>query len=251
MTGDAPLPRQFERVEWRPGPRYTPGRWPFTLPVVKQLIADGGFEIPAGVTILVGENGSGKSTLIEALASAYPRTGVENPFVNLLGPGRSAEDSPLATCLRARTHRLASPAGFFLRAEAMHDYFAAIDTDPAQRRAWAGQLLNEQSHGESFLTVLRQRFTDVGVYFLDEPEAALSFQSCLGLVALLNAMRAQGSQVLVATHSPLLASLPGATLLELGEWGARTASYDELELVRNWRSYLEAPQRWLRHLLEP
>jgi predicted ATPase len=251
VTGKGRAPRQFERVDWRPGPRYLPGEWPFTLPVVKQLIAEGGFEIPAGITVLVGENGSGKSTLVEALAHVYPRTGVENPFVNLLGPGMSAEDSPLATCLRARTHRLASPAGFFLRAEAMHDYFAAIDTDPAQRRAWAGQLLNQQSHGESFLTVLRHRFTDIGVYFLDEPEAALSFQSCLGLVALLDAMRAQGSQVVVATHSPLLASLPDATLLELGEWGVRPASYDDLELVRNWRSYLDDPQRWLRHLLEP
>jgi predicted ATPase len=245
------VPRQFERVDWRPGERYVPGQWPFTLPVVQQLIDNGGFDVPAGVTILVGENGSGKSTLVEALAQAYPRTGFANPFVNLLGPGTSAEDSPLATCLRAQTHRLASPAGFFLRAEAMHNYFAAIDRDPTQRRAWAGQLLNQQSHGESFLTVLRHRFTDLGVYFLDEPEAALSFQSCLGLVALLDAMRIQGSQVVVATHSPLIASLPGATLLELGDWGLRPASYDDLELVRNWRSYLEDPQRWLRHLLEP
>ena len=251
VGGAARVPRQFERVDWRPGPRYTPGEWPFTLPVVEQLIGEGGFEIPSGVTILVGENGSGKSTLVEALAQVYPRAGVQNPFVNLLGRGESAEDSPLATCLRARTHRLASPAGFFLRAEAMHDYFAAIDTDPAQRRAWAGQLLNRQSHGESFLAVLRHRFTDLGVYFLDEPEAALSFQSCLGLVALLDAMRVQGSQAIVATHSPLLASLPGATLLELGEWGLRPASYDDLELVRNWRSYLDDPQRWLRHVLAP
>lgn len=245
------MPRQFERVDWRREQRYLPGEWPFTLPVVKQIIGEGGLEIPAGITVLVGENGSGKSTLIEALAYVYPRVGLENPFVNLLGPGRSVEDSPLAGCLRPRTHRLASPAGFFLRAETMHGYFAAIDSDPAQRRAWAGQLLNQQSHGESFLTVLRERFTDVGVYFLDEPEAALSFQSCLGLVALLDAMRVQGSQVIVATHSPLLASLPDATLLELGEWGMRPASYDDLELVRNWRSYLDEPQRWLRQLLEP
>jgi predicted ATPase len=244
-------PRQFERVDWRPGPRYQPDAWPFTLPVVRQIVTEGGFEIPAGVTVLVGENGSGKSTLIEALAGAYPRSGVANPFVNLLGPGQSAEDSPLARCLRARTHRLASPAGFFLRAEAMHAYIAAIDSDPTQRRAWGGQLLNQQSHGESFLSVLRHRFTDVGVYFLDEPEAALSFQSCLGLLALLHDMREQGSQVVVATHSPLLASLPGATLLELGDWGVRPASYDELELVSNWRSFLDEPQRWLRHLLEP
>ena len=243
------MPRQFERVDW--DPRYAGDltRWPFTMPVVAQLIADGGMEIPAGVTILVGENGSGKSTLIEALGAAYPRTGAGSP--NLTGPAGSSEDSALGRCLRARTHRMASPAGFFLRAEAMHAYFANIDADSTQRRAWGGELLNQRSHGESFLTVLRHRFTDVGVYFLDEPEAALSFQSCLGLLALLDQMAREGSQVIVATHSPVLASLPDATLLELGDWGMRQASFDDLELVQNWRSYLDEPHRWLRHLLEP
>jgi hypothetical protein len=86
---------------------------------------------------------------------------------------------------------------------------------------WNGERLQERSHGESFLTVLKYRFADVGVYFLDEPEAALSFQSCLGLMSLLHQMRREGSQVIVATHSPLLVSLPEATLLEVGDWGIR------------------------------
>jgi predicted ATPase len=98
--------------------------------------------------------------------------------------------------------------------------------------------------------VLRLRFDEVGVYFLDEPEAALSFQSCLGLIALLDTMRREGSQVIVATHSPLLVSLPGATLLELGEHGIRkVASYDDLALVRDWRHFLSAPGRFLKHLV--
>jgi predicted ATPase len=101
----------------------------------------------------------------------------------------------------------------------MHGYFAGIDADPTQARAWEGQRLKERSHGESFLAVLRHRFADVGVYFLDEPKAALSFRSCLGLLALLAQLRAEGSQVVMATHSPVLAALPGATLLEVGDWG--------------------------------
>jgi predicted ATPase len=85
---------------------------------------------------------------------------------------------------------------------------------------------------------------------MDEPEAALSFSSCLGLVSLLDQMRREGSQVIVATHSPLLMSLPGANLLEVGEWGIRRVeSYDDVELVRSWRDYLDAPGRYLRHLL--
>jgi predicted ATPase len=85
---------------------------------------------------------------------------------------------------------------------------------------------------------------------LDEPEAALSFHSCLGLVALLDTMRREGSQVIVATHSPLLASLPGATLIELGDHGMRVIDrYDDLALVREWRQFLAAPERYMRYLL--
>jgi predicted ATPase len=241
--------RHLERVEWDPRRDPPPHGWPHTIPAVAQVVRQG-LDVPEGVTFLVGENGSGKSTLVEAFAAAYPRRGVENPYVNLLGDRGRPEDSPLGRGLRAVTHPMASPAGFFLRAETMHQVLAAADT-PEQQRAWGGQRVQERSHGESFLTVLRHRFTDPGVYFLDEPEAALSFQSCLGLIALFDVMRREGSQVVCATHSPLLVSLPGATLFEVGEWGLREAAYDDLDLVRSWREFLDAPGRWLRHLVEP
>jgi predicted ATPase len=246
-------PRHLERVDWSPNAHRAPdlGTWPFTMPAVAQLVDEGGLEVPSGVTFLVGENGSGKSTLVEAFAAVYPRTGFISPFVKVTGPEPSPEDSPLAYHLKARTNKKASPAGFFLRAETMHQYFASVDGDETQERMWNGERLQERSHGESFLAVLKYRFTDVGVYFLDEPEAALSFQSCLGLMALLDQMRREGSQVIVATHSPLLVSLPEATLLEIGDWGTRRVeSADDLELVRAWRDFLEAPRRYLRYLLE-
>jgi predicted ATPase len=245
--------RHFERIDWAPRDDPPPDleEWPFTIPAVAQLVAEGGLEIPAGVTFLIGENGSGKSTLVEALAAIYPRHGFVHPFAQKTGPGPSDEDSPLRWHLRARTHRRASPAGFFLRSELMHGYLAEIDTSGAPASAWGEEQLQARSHGESFLAVLGRRFTDVGVYLMDEPEAALSFSSCLGLVSLLDQMRREGSQVIVATHSPLLMSLPGATLLEVGGWGIRRVeSYDKVELVRSWREFLEAPGRFLRHLVE-
>ncbi len=250
MEGDQ---RHFERAQWAPSEQRPPDRtaWPFTIPAVAQVITEGGLDLAPGVTFLVGENGSGKSTLVEALAAIYPRRGFASNFADKLGPGPSDEDSPLRWHLQARTHPRASPAGFFLRAEAMHTYLAGIDDDPSQARLWGGERLQERSHGESFLAVLRHRFADVGMYLLDEPEAALSFHSCLGLVALLDLMRAEGSQVVVATHSPLLTSLPNASLLELGEWGIRPApTYDGLDLVQSWRTFLTAPDQYLRHLLE-
>jgi predicted ATPase len=246
--------RHFERVDWMPRDDPPPDldAWPFTIPAVAQLVADRGLEIPSGITFLVGENGSGKSTLVEALAALYPRRGFTSPFVHKTGPEPSDEDSPLRWHLRPRTHPRASPAGFFLRSELMHGYLAGVDTSRVERaQAWGEERLSQRSHGESFLAVLRLRFADVGVYFMDEPEAALSFSSCLGLVSLLDQMRREGSQVIVATHSPLLMSLPGATLLEVGEWGSRRVeSYDEVELVRSWREFLEAPGRYLRHLVD-
>jgi predicted ATPase len=242
--------RHLERIDWSPNRRYPPAldAWPYTIPAVAQLIGDGGIDIAPGVTFVVGENGTGKSTLVEAFAAAYPRHGVAPSSV---GPAESGEDSPLHRHLRARTAKMASPAGFFLRAETMHGYLAAMDADPTMARAWAGERLQERSHGESFLAVLRHRFADPGVYFLDEPEAALSFRSCLGLMALLDTLRREGSQVVLATHSPVLVSLPGATLLEVGDWGIRAVdSADELDLVQEWRAFLEAPPRFLRHLFD-
>ncbi len=251
----APAPvRHLLGVDWKPNRTHPPdpAAWPFTIPTVAQVMADGGLDIGPGVTFLVGENGSGKSTLVEALAAIYPRHGYEASFFGATGAVGSDEDSPLRWHLKPRLAHMASRAGFFLRAETMHSYFARLDDDTTTRSQWDGEKLQQRSHGESFLTVLRHKFTDVGVYFLDEPEAALSFRATLGLLSLLDVMRREGSQVVVATHSPLLVTLPHATLLELGEWGIRrAASHDELDLVQTWRSYLDAPERYLRHLLDP
>jgi predicted ATPase len=247
-----PPPRHLERIDWVPRRGGVDlSAWPYTVPAVRQLVDEGGFEVPPGITFLVGENGSGKSTLVEAFATVYPRHGADTSSpLSITGPRPSTEDSPLHWHLKARTHRLAAPGGFFLRADTMHSYLAEIDGTPTESRAWGDEELQARSHGESFLTVLRHRFTDRGVYFLDEPESALSFQSSLALLIVLDTLRAEGSQAIVATHSPLIAALPGATTIELGEWGMRRTDWADLELVHSWRDFLTAPQRWLRHLVD-
>ncbi len=105
------------------------------------------------------------------------------------------------------------------------------------------------SHGESFLALLRTRFTSPGFYCLDEPESGLSFSAQVALVATLHEIGAAGGQVLCATHSPLLAAIPGAHLVEVGPWGLRPTTYDDLEVVGHWRAYLAEPMRYLRHVL--
>ena len=111
-----------------------------------------------------------------------------------------------------------------------------------------GPVLHEMSHGEAFLTLIGGSASAGGLYLLDEPDAALSFTATLSLIALLAELVAGGAQVVVATHSPVLAALPGAHLVEVGPGGMRNATWDELELTSNWRQFLRSPESYLRHL---
>jgi len=218
--------------------------WPFTLPAVAQLMREGGLDLPPGVTFLVGENGSGKSTLVEAIAMAYG--------LNAEGGSRYARhtsrpsESPLHRVLVLQPPNARSYWGYFLRAETMHGLYTYLEENPGRGEP----AFHESSHGESFLAVLRTRFDARGFYCLDEPESALSFSSCLALVGLFHDLARAGSQVLCATHSPLLSALPGATILELGEHGYRRTQWADLDIVDHWRRYLDCPQAYLRHVLD-
>jgi predicted ATPase len=214
--------------------------WPASIPAVAQLLRDG-LDLGPGVTLLVGENGSGKSTLVEAVAMAFGLAS-EGGTRNVYGGTRSTE-SPLHEWITLERSVGAPKWGFFLRAETMHGYFT-------RQEEIASESFHEMSHGESFLEVLRTKFSSPGFYCLDEPEAALSFSAQIALVGALHDIAAGGGQVLCATHSPLLAALPGAHILEIGSWGIREAAWEELELVTHWRRYLDAPMRYLRHVID-
>ncbi|MCB0895316.1 MAG: AAA family ATPase [Nocardioides sp.] len=218
-----------------------------TIPAVTQLARDG-LELSPFVTFLVGENGSGKSTIVEAVAAAF---GLSPEGGSTQGHHSTrATESALASSLRLRRGLGASRWGFFLRAETMHGWYTFEEQQVDPRRPRTTPLFHEMSHGESFLEVLRTRFDSPGFYCLDEPEAALSFSSTLGLIAALGRIVESGGQVLCATHSPVLAAMPGATILETGSWGYRRTSWEELELVQHWKAYLDAPGRYLRHVLD-
>ena len=230
----------------RPVRRFVPngeadGRWPVGMPAVDQVLRVG-FEVTPGVTLLYGENGAGKSTLVEAFAIAFglSREG-GTPYAR-----HSTRDteSVLHQWLGMERSPGGSNWGFFLRAESMHGLYTYLQDHGG------GPDLHEMSHGESFLEVLRTRFDSPGFYCLDEPEAALSFGGQLALLGVMHDLASAGAQLICATHSPLLASLPGARLLEVGEWGIRETAYADLELVTHWRGYLEDPARYLRHVLE-
>jgi predicted ATPase len=232
------------RVSPHPERSLSSQEWPGNIPAVAQILR-GGLDLSPGVTFLVGENGSGKSTLVEGIAMAYglsPEGG--STFSR---HSTRASESPLSQALQLRRGIGAGRWGFFLRAETMHSWYTYLEQNPAKADV-REPVFHEMSHGESFLEVIGRRFDSPGFYCLDEPEAALSFTSTLSLIGSLLDLADSGGQVLCATHSPVLAALPGATLLEVGDWGLRETSWEELELVWHWRRFLGSPEAYLRHL---
>ncbi|MFG3495584.1 AAA family ATPase [Streptomyces sp. NPDC047928] len=224
---------------------YDEDDWPWSVPCVRRLLEEG-LRFTAPVTFLVGENGSGKSTLVEALAEGFglDSWGGSHDWRYATRRGKSV----LGECVRfdaasPRGRRMLAARharkGFFLRAETALD---ALDRE--------GFAPDAVSHGEGFLAAFRGKFLQPGLYVMDEPEAALSFTSCLELLGHIDQLVRKGGQVICATHSPLLTALPGADIVEVGEHGMRRVAWHELALVDHWRRYLSDPRAYLRHVLE-
>jgi predicted ATPase len=219
------------------------GVWPATVPAVAQILRDG-LELAPGLTVLVGENGSGKSTVVELLAEACNM----NPQGGSGGSGyltRKSEPGLAAHLVVERGIGRRPRWSYFLRADTAHGFYTYLEENPGQG---AEPRFHELSHGEGFLAILRTRVNQPGFYLLDEPDSPLSFTATLGLVALLHELAQAGSQAIVATHSPVLAAVPGASILEVGDWGIRPARWEDLELVMAWRQFLDEPDSYFRHL---
>ena len=205
------------------------------------------------MTIFVGENGSGKSTLVEGLAVAagFNAEGGSVNF-NFRTQGHPPE---LATHLRLVRNPTRPRNGFFLRAESFFNVATEIERldDEGGGGAMIGPAygprpLHVVSHGESFLALVMNRFGPGGLYILDEPEAALSPTGCFALLRRFQELANEGSQFIVATHSPIVMSFPGALIYVLSESGPKQTSWDDLDHVRITREFLNDPAIVLREL---
>lgn len=227
-------------------------RFPFSLPAVRHLDV---LELHPQVTFFVGENGSGKSTLLEAIAVAWgfnAEGGTKN-----FRFGTRASHSDLERYLRLSKGVPRPKDGFFLRAESFFNVATEIerlDAEPAFGPpvidSYGGKSLHEQSHGESFMALLMNRFGGKGFYLLDEPEAALSPQRQLAVLSRIHDLVTDDSQFVIATHSPILMAYPNATIYSFSIEGIRKIDYYETEHYQVTHDFLANPKRMLDVLLE-
>lgn len=217
-------------------------RHPFDIPAFQHGIE---LNFKTTVTFLVGENGSGKSTFLEAIAEICgfnPEGGNRDHHREVF-----EERSPLAQALQL-SWLPKMTEGFFMRAESFYNFASYLDR-VSDLRAYGGRSLHQQSHGESFLALFRNRFKH-GLYILDEPEAALSPQRQLSFLKIIHDLeQPRHAQFLIATHSPILLAYPRATLFQFSDAGIAEIAYRDTEHYLITKNFLNGPERYFRHLL--
>ncbi len=227
--------------------------YPFSIPAVRHLTR---LEFHPKVTFLIGENGTGKSTLLEAIAvkaGFNPEGGSRNfNFATRESHSQLHDHMRLGQGIRQRKD------GFFLRAESFYNVateIERIDKDPDSgggllANSYGGASLHEQSHGESFLTLLTQRFAGNGLYILDEPEAALSPTRQMSVLTVIHDLVKRSSQFIIATHSPIIMAYPDSVIYHLSEDGIRRIDYTDTEHYRVTRDFLDRREMMLKVLLK-
>ena len=225
-------------------------RYPFNLNAVKALEK---LALHPKVTYLVGENGSGKSTLLEAVAIAYgfnPEGGGKN--FNF-----STEDShsELSRHIRLVKGIKLPKTGYFLRAESFYNVASNIDKldreggfGPPIIDSYGGKSLHQQSHGESFMSLLIHRFSGHGIYILDEPEAALSPTRQLSMLSRIHELVEEGAQFIIATHSPIIMSYPDAVIYNVDD-NLKAVAYEDTEHYQIMYDFMTCKDQLLNRLL--
>ena len=207
----------------------------------------------SNITFFVGENGTGKSTLLEGIAVAYgfnPEGGNKNFNFSTVNTHSNLHQA--ITVVKG----FSNPKNtFFLRAESFYNVASKIedyrdgDNYNSYYESYGGKSLHEQSHGESFLSLIQNRFTEKGLYILDEPEAALSPQRQLTLLMLIYDLAQNGAQFIIATHSPILLGIPEASILSFDDSKISEITYKETESYKITELFINNKDSLLNNLL--
>lgn len=204
-------------------------------------------EFHKSITFFVGENGSGKSTMLEAIAVAAgfnPEGGTRNYSF-------STYDSHSELCEAVRVMKgVRQPGwGYFLRAESFYNV-ATQEEEYARYAPVPSEELHKKSHGESFLAIAQKHFRSNGLYFLDEPEAALSPQRQLTLLMEIDRCAKEESQFIIVTHSPILLGIPNAEILTFDDGNIHPCAYEDTDSYQVMEMFINHKEQLLRRLLE-
>ena len=224
-----------------PGSRIDEQVYPFSIPAVREL---GVLEPHPDVTFFVGENGAGKSTVLEAIAVAL---GLPAEGGNRNVYREQQETSPLHRHLKLVKGFRQPGSSYFLRAESLFNVVSYMDEVGGSARNGAG--LHQRSHGEAFMDLM-QNFKRDGLYLLDEPEAALSPNRQLAALSVIQRLVKQGSQFIIATHSPILLAYPNAKILSFDATGITEVAYEDTEHYAITRDFLNHYPRRLQQLFQ-
>ena len=233
----------LRRVEFRDSAAIDPAAYPFTIAAarhIEQLV------FHPDVTFFVGENGSGKSTVLEALAMALGYSqegGTRNVRLETADTVSSLHRSlkPIKSWKK--------PAdGYFLRAETFFNVATYIEELGCVAQYCGAP--HRRSHGEAFMAVLQHKLRGRGLYLLDEPEAALSPSRQLAALRAIHDLVQDGSQFVIATHSPILLAYPQARIYRFDGNGVMPVAYADTEHFTVTRAFLNHVPRHLREILQ-
>ena len=216
-------------------------KYPFSVPVINKLQS---VTFTKPVTLLIGENGAGKSTLIEALAVCMG--------LSAEGGTRNMVYETINTTSELHQYLKISKSGinprwkFFLRAESF--YTMANDFEKINENANISKSWHNKSHGESFLDIF-EGWSEGGLYFMDEPESALSPQNQMRLLALMHRHAKHGSQFIVSTHSPILLSYVHADIKNVDD-DLRPIAFRDTEIYQTYRLFLDSPEQIQKYLFD-
>lgn len=227
----------------------SPTKFPLSIPALKGLTT---IEFNKKVTFFVGENGSGKSTLLESIAfqCGFNIAGGTNNNLYDVNSAVSVLGEYIRLSWFPKIHR-----GFFFRAESFYLFSSYLDQlakeDPDFKyQGYGGKSLHKQSHGEAFLSLFTNRFGDMGIYLLDEPEAALSPSRQLALLRVIKQLEEKGSQFIIATHSPILLGYPDAEILSFDTTPISKIKYEDTDHYQIMKGFLTRRELYLKELFE-
>ncbi len=223
--------------------------YPYSIPAVKQIES---IQFTSPVTFFVGENGSGKSTLSEAIAVAAGFN-AEGGTKNYSFSSQDTTSSLSENIILVRGHKR-ERSGYFLRAESFYTTANYADSGTSDMAGnpypilFDGKRIHEQSHGEAFLSIVKT--FRAGLYIFDEPESALSPKRIIALMAEIHQLVKQGSQFIIATHSPMLLAYPNAKIYQLSKDGIDEVAFDDIDHVKIIKEFLDNPKEYIDRFIE-